>query len=51
MGNGAFQTLFDVASKLEVAVLVRFVDFPTFLKQTSDRSPDTIFPKPYDDVR
>src|SRR5262245_27153895 len=30
-GKWTLQTLFDVAAKLNVAVLVRFVDIPTFL--------------------
>jgi hypothetical protein len=47
-GKWRLQTLFDVASKLDVAVLVRFVDFSTFLRTTNDRSPSTILPEPYD---
>jgi hypothetical protein len=40
-------TLFDVASKLNVAVLVRFVDFPTFLKGTADQSESAQHPTEY----
>jgi hypothetical protein len=37
-----------VAAKLDIAVLVRFVDFPTFLRTTDDRSPSAISPSSYD---
>ncbi|MGO9769680.1 MAG: helix-turn-helix domain-containing protein [Roseiarcus sp.] len=47
-GKWTLQTLFDVASKLDITVLVRFVDFPSFLRDTIDRSRSTICPEPYD---
>jgi hypothetical protein len=47
-GKWTLQTLLDVADKLDVAVMVRFVDFSTFLRQTNDRSQDVITPKPFD---
>ena len=47
-GKWTLQTLFDVAAKLDIAVLVRFVDFPTFLRTTDDRSPSAISPSSYD---
>src|SRR2546429_9880473 len=31
-GKWTLQTLFDIAAKLNVAVIVRFVDIPTFLR-------------------
>src|SRR5262249_51490736 len=37
-GKWTLQTLFSVARKLNVAVVVRFVDFPTFLTITEDMS-------------
>jgi hypothetical protein len=37
-GKWTLQTLFEVAGQLDIAVLVRFVDFPTFLKSTRDMS-------------
>jgi hypothetical protein len=40
-------TLFEVAGKLDVAVLIRFVDFPTFLKYTDDMSEAALHPAPY----
>ena len=40
-------TVFEVASKLGVAAFVRFVDFPTFLKYTSDMSEAALRPSEY----
>src|SRR5579862_6112937 len=42
------RTLFEVAQALDVAVLVRFVDFPTFLKYSDDLSESALRPQPYD---
>jgi hypothetical protein len=42
------QTLLDVAAKQDRAVIIRFVDFPTFLRYTEDQSEDAACPKPYD---
>jgi len=47
-GRWTLQTMFEVASKLNVAVLVRFVDFTTFFRVTNDRSRDALLPQPYD---
>lgn len=47
-GKWTSQTLFDTASKLNVAVFVRFVDFETFLKLTANMSEDTAHPLEYD---
>ena len=41
-------TLFEIASKLDVAVFVRFVDFPTFLKYTGNQSESALHPAQYD---
>lgn len=41
------QTLIDIARKLDIALLVRFVDFPTFLKGTEDYSPRALAPDAY----
>lgn len=41
-------TLFEIAAKLNVAVFVRFVDFPTFLKYTGDQSDAALHPESYD---
>jgi transcriptional regulator with XRE-family HTH domain len=30
------QTLIDIAERLDIAVIIRFVDFPTFLRYTDD---------------
>ena len=47
-GKVSVQTLLDVASSLDVALLVQFVSYPEFLDRTRDKSedamqPDTIF--------
>lgn len=43
----SIQTLIDIASALDIAVIVRFVDFPTFLKQTEDMSEAAVAPTSY----
>jgi hypothetical protein len=47
-GKVSLQTLIDVATKQDIAIVVRFVDFPTFLRITSDLSDQAIAPRPYD---
>ena len=37
-GKWTLQTLLDIARGLDIAVLVRFVDFPTFLRSTREMS-------------
>ncbi len=44
-------TLLEIASKLNVGVVVRFVDFPTFLKSTDDFSERAMHPTSYDPQR
>jgi hypothetical protein len=46
-GKWTLQTLFDVAEKLDLAVIARFVDHATFLRFTEDMSDDASAPKPY----
>ena len=41
-------TLFEIASKLNVAVFVRFVDFPTFIKYTEEQGENALRPASYD---
>ena len=41
-------TLFEIASKLNVAVFVRFVDFPTFLKYSGIQTATAFHPAAYD---
>jgi hypothetical protein len=41
-------TLLEIASKLDVAVFVRFVDFPTFLKYTGVQTENAMRPAAYD---
>jgi hypothetical protein len=47
-GKVSLQTLIDVATKLDIGLLVRFVDFPTFLSATSDLSERAVAPAPHD---
>lgn len=47
-GKVTLQTLLDIAAKLDVALLVRFVDFPTFLRGTRDMSDEAARPASYD---
>ena len=44
----SLSTIFEVAQKLDVAVFVRFVDFPTFLTYTRDMSDSALRPRSYD---
>lgn len=46
-GKWTLQTLLDVAEKLDLAVVVRFVDYATFLRSTDDMSEAASAPKPY----
>lgn len=41
------QTLIDIANKLDVGLVVRFVDYPTLLKWTDDFSAEAIAPSAY----
>jgi hypothetical protein len=47
-GKWTLQTLLDVASKLDVGLLVQFVDYPTFLNFTGDVSESAVRPAKYD---
>jgi hypothetical protein len=50
-GKWTLQTLFDVAAKLNLAVLIRFVDVPTFLKYTEESASEDAFrPLSYDET-
>lgn len=44
------RTLFDTAQKLNVAVVVRFVNFQTFLHFTDDMSEAALRPAPYEEA-
>ena len=41
--------MLEIARKLELAVIVRFVDYPTFLKYSGDLSDRALNPKPYEE--
>jgi hypothetical protein len=47
-GQLTLKTMLDIASKLDVALVVRFVSFPDFFKMTSDFSENAQIPKSYD---
>lgn len=49
-GKWTLQTLFDVAAKLNVAVIVRFVDIPTFIRLSEDMSDEASRPSSYDEA-
>jgi hypothetical protein len=44
----SLRTMLDIARRENVAVLVRFVDFPTFLGFTDDMSDESLHPHAYD---
>jgi hypothetical protein len=44
----SLRTMLEIAGKENVAVLVRFVDFPTFLGFTDDLSDESLHPRAYD---
>ena len=46
-GRITVQTLIDIASRLDIAFLGRFVDFPAFLRATLDVPESSMIPKPY----
>jgi hypothetical protein len=46
-GRLTIETLLEVASKLDIALLVRFVDYSTFLLATNDLSDNALRPMPY----
>jgi hypothetical protein len=50
-GKLGLQTLLDIATRLDIAVVVRFVDYPNFLRMTSDFSDDAAAPRSYPETR
>jgi transcriptional regulator with XRE-family HTH domain len=46
-GKVTLQTLIDIAEKLDIALLVRFTDFPTFIRSTADISESAFAPRPF----
>jgi transcriptional regulator with XRE-family HTH domain len=46
--NISIQTLIDIAEKLDIAVIIRFVDFPAFLKYTENYTDIALAPPGYD---
>ena len=50
-GKVNLQTLIDIATKLDIALVIRFVTFPTFLEWTKDYSLGALAPQSYDEAR
>lgn len=48
--GGSLKTLLKIARKEDVAVFVRFVDFPTFIELSGDLSDRALAPKSYDNL-
>lgn len=48
-GKVNISTLLDIAEKLHVALVVRFVDYPTFLKLNSELSEERFAPAQFDE--
>lgn len=46
-GNVTVRTLIEIAAKLNLALIVRFVSIPTFLRSTSDYARAAVAPEPY----
>jgi hypothetical protein len=49
-GKVNLQTLIDIATKLDIALIVRFVNFSTFLEWTKDYSQEALAPEAYRSV-
>jgi len=50
-GKWTLQTLLDIASKLDVALIVQFVDYPTFVKFTNEITDETVRPAPFNEQK
>jgi transcriptional regulator with XRE-family HTH domain len=50
-GKMTISTLIDIASRLDIALIIRFVDFPTFLRLTEDMSERAFNPPVFGQVR
>jgi transcriptional regulator with XRE-family HTH domain len=48
-GKVSLQTLIDIAVKLDIALIVRFVNYASFVKLTEDFSESSVRPDPYAD--
>src|SRR5262249_23550578 len=49
-GKVNLQTLIDIATKLDIGLIVRFVNFSTFLEWTKDYSQEALAPQSYGGV-
>ena len=47
-GNLSVQTLLDIAEKLSLALIIQFVDWPTFLRFTEETASNPLAPEPFD---
>jgi hypothetical protein len=50
-GKWTLSTLLEIANKLDRALIVRFVDYSTFLNFTDDQSDAAANPEPYDYIK
>jgi hypothetical protein len=48
-GKWNLQTLLDIASKLDVALIVQFVDYPTFVRFTHNITNETVRPASFNE--
>ena len=46
-GKVTLQTLLDIAERLDIALVVRFVDFPTYIQRNTDFSDAAAAPRSY----
>jgi hypothetical protein len=49
-GSWTLRTMLQIARKENVAILMRFVDFPTFLSFTDDMSDEALLPQSYNEA-
>jgi transcriptional regulator with XRE-family HTH domain len=47
-GKMSLQTLFDLAKAFDVALIVKFVDYPTFLRETDDQKTASLHVESFD---
>lgn len=47
-GNLSVQTLLEVADKLKLALIIQFIDWPTFLRFTEETTPASMTPAAFD---
>lgn len=48
-GKMSLQTLFDLAKAFDVALIVKFIDYPTFLRETDDQKTGSMHVESFDE--